>query len=190
MFLIGTWFIRSGVMANPGAHLPMFRKLAYIGLPFGIGLGIAGSFIATGHVPGAQHDGFQLAAGLLMLGNLPACLGYVSMIVLMLHSRSAFSKVRVLAPFGRMALSNYLIQSLVMSMVFFGYGLGNWGMGRAWQLVFALGLCALQIAFSHWWLARFRYGPAEWLWRAVTYMKIPAMRMGPMPAGMQAQPTR
>ena len=104
-------------------------------------MGIAGSLIATTHLPGAQHDGFMLAAGLLMLGNLPACLGYVSMIVLMLHSRSPFSKVRVLAPFGRMALTNYLCQSLVMSSVFFGYGLGYWGLGRAWQLVFALALC-------------------------------------------------
>ncbi len=190
MFLIGTWFIRSGVMENSGAHLPMFRKLAYIVLPVGIAMGVAGSLITTTHLPGAQHDGFQLAAGLLMLGNLPACLGYVSMVVLMLHSRSSLSNIRVLAPFGRMALTNYLCQSLVMSSIFFGYGLGYWGLGRAWQLVFALALCAAQIAFSHWWLARFRYGPAEWLWRAVTYMKIPAMRIETAAGALQAQPSQ
>jgi uncharacterized membrane protein YeiB len=189
MFLLGTWFIRSGVMAHSGAHLPLFRKLAYVGLPVGLAMGLAGSLFATTHVPGA-HDGFMLGAGLLMLGNLPASLGYVAMIVLMLHSRSAFSQVRVLAPFGRMALTNYLCQSLVMSSIFFGYGLGNWGLGRAWQLVFALALCSLQIAFSHWWLARFRYGPAEWLWRAITYLQIPAMRLAPTPGAMQTQPSR
>ena len=188
MFLLGTWFIRSGVMENSGAHLPLFRKLAYFGLPLGIAMGIAGSLITTTHAPGAQHDGFMLASGLLMLGNLPACLGYVSMVVLMLHSRSPLSKIRVLAPFGRMALTNYLCQSLVMSSMFFGYGLGYWGLGRAWQVVFALALCAVQVAFSHWWLARFRYGPAEWLWRAVTYMKIPAMRLEPAPGMLHAQP--
>ncbi|MDB5910194.1 MAG: hypothetical protein JWP34_4308, partial [Massilia sp.] len=59
MFLIGTWFIRSGVMKNTGAHLPLFRKLAYFGLPVGIGMGLLGSLIATTHVPGAQHDGWQ-----------------------------------------------------------------------------------------------------------------------------------
>jgi uncharacterized membrane protein YeiB len=95
----------------------------------------------------------------------------------------------VLAPFGRMALTNYLTQSLVMSSVFLGYGLGYWGLGRAWQLVFALALCGVQIAFSHWWLARFRYGPAEWLWRAVTYMKVPAMRIEAVPAMLHAQPS-
>ncbi|MDB5756437.1 MAG: hypothetical protein JWR56_2865 [Massilia sp.] len=190
MFLIGTWFIRSGVMKNTGAHLPLFRKLAYFGLPVGIGMGLLGSLIATTHVPGAQHDGWQLATSLLMLGNLPACLGYVSMVVLMLHSHSPFARVRVLAPFGRMALTNYLCQSLVMSSVFLGYGLGYWGLGRAWQLVFALALCGVQVAFSHWWLARFRYGPAEWLWRAVTYMKIPAMRIEAAPGLLQPQPSR
>jgi uncharacterized protein len=189
MFLLGTWFIRSGVMENSGAHLPLFRKLAFVGLPFGIGMGLAGSLITTIHLPGAQHDGFQLASGLLMLGNLAACLGYVSMVVLMLHSRSPFARIRVLAPFGRMALTNYLTQSLVMSSVFLGYGLGYWGLGRAWQLVFALALCGVQIAFSHWWLARFRYGPAEWLWRAVTYMKVPAMRIEAVPAMLHAQPS-
>ena len=189
MFLLGTWFIRSGVMENTAAHLPLFRKFAYICLPLGIGLGIAGSLIATSHLPGAQHDGFGLAQGLLMTGNLPACLGYVGMIVLMLNSRSALANVKVLAPFGRMALTNYLTQSLVMSLFFMGHGLAWWGLGRAWQLVFALVLCGLQIVFSHWWLSKFRYGPAEWLWRAITYMKIPAMRIEPSTGGMQAQPS-
>lgn len=189
MFLLGAWFIRSGVMENTGAHLPMFRKLAFIGLPAGIALGIAGSLIAVTHLPGAEHDGFFLAHGLLMLGNLPACLGYMAMIVLMLHSRSPFAKVRVLAPFGRMALTNYLCQSLVMGWVFLGYGLAQWDMPRAGQVLFALVLCGVQIAFSHFWLARFRYGPAEWLWRAITYMKIPAMRIETAAGGMHAQPT-
>lgn len=190
MFLLGVWFIRSGVMENTGAHLPMFRKLAFVGLPVGIAMGILGSLIAMSHVPGVEHDGFFLAHGLLTLGNLPACLGYVAMIVLMLHSRSPFAKVRVLAPFGRMALTNYLCQSLVMGWVFLGYGLAQWDMPRAGQVLFALALCGVQVAFSHWWLARFRYGPAEWLWRAVTYMKIPAMRIEPAAGGMHAQPTR
>lgn len=186
MFLIGTWFIRAGVMENTGAHLPMFRKLAFIALPAGIALGMLGSLLAMSHAPGVQQDGFSLAHGLLTIGNLPASLGYVAMIVLMLHSRSSLAKVKVLAPFGRMALTNYLLQSLVMSSVFFGYGLGYWGLGRAWQVLFAVGLCALLVALSHWWLARFRYGPAEWLWRAVTYMQIPAMRIDPAPTALRA----
>lgn len=175
MFLIGSWFVRSGVMENTKDHLPLFRKLALYGLPIGIGLGLLGSTITMSHTPGNNYDGFQLARGLAMLGNLPASLGYVGLVVLMLHSRSVFSHIRLLAPVGRMALSNYLLQSLICSWYFYGYGLGNWGMGRATQLGFVVVVFVLQIGLSHWWLSRYRFGPLEWVWRAFTYRSTPAM---------------
>ena len=112
-----------------------------------------------------------------MLGSLPACLGYVGLVVVALHSNSVFAKVRVLAPAGRMALTNYLAQSVISTFVFYGHGLGQWGLARSWQVVYVAAVFALQVAFSHWWLARFRYGPMEWLWRAFTYRQIPAMRL-------------
>ncbi|MBY0573038.1 MAG: DUF418 domain-containing protein, partial [Undibacterium sp.] len=56
-------------------------------------------------------------------------------------------------------------------------GFGNFGMGRAQQLGFAVIVIALQVVFSHWWLSKFRYGPMEWLWRAITYWKIPALKI-------------
>ncbi len=179
MFLLGSWFVRSGIMENTGAHLPLFRKLAFYSLPLGIGLGLLGSTMATSHIPGAEHDAFQMARGLTVLGNLPACLGYVGMVVLMLHSRSVFSNIRVLAPVGRMALSNYLLQSFICSLVFFGYGLGYWGMPRAQQVLFVVVVFAAQIVLSHWWLSRYRFGPMEWVWRAFTYRTMPAMRRAP-----------
>ena len=176
MFLLGSWLVRSGVMENTGANLALFRKLAVYGLPIGIGMGLMGSMIAVSHVAGDNHDGFQLARGLTVLGNLPACLGYVGLVVLMLHSHSIFSGIRVLAPVGRMALTNYLLQSVLCSAYFYGYGLGQWGMGRAMQVVFVVCVFAVQIALSHWWLARYRFGPMEWVWRAFTYRTTPAMR--------------
>lgn len=176
MFLLGSWFVRSGVMENTRAHLPLFRKLAVYGLPIGIGMGLLGSMVAMSHVAGDNHDGFQFARGLMMLGNLPACLGYVGLVVLMLHSQSVFSHIRVLAPAGRMALTNYLLQSVLCAGYFYGYGLGQWGMGRAMQVVFVVCVFVVQIALSHWWLARYRFGPMEWVWRAFTYRTTPAMR--------------
>lgn len=178
MFLIGTWFVRSGIMEKAQAHLPLFRRLAMLGLPVGIGMGLLGSAIALHRIPGSQGaDGFQLASGLQMLGNLPASIGYVSLVILMLYSASPLNKVSVLAPFGRMALTNYLMQSVVASTFFFGYGFGNWGISRVDQMLFVVVLVAAQIVFSHLWLSRFRYGPMEWLWRAVTYWQIPPMRI-------------
>ena len=189
MFLIGSWFVRAGIMVRAQDHLPLFRKLARYGLPLGIGLGLLGSGIAMHAVPGSRGaDGWQFAHGLQMLGNLPASLGYVSLVVLMLYSASPLNKVSVLAPFGRMALTNYLTQSLVASTFFFGYGFGNWGVSRGDQMLFVVVLAAAQIVFSHLWLARFRYGPVEWLWRAETYWSIPPMRIA-TPVAMPAPVT-
>lgn len=189
MFLIGTWFVRSGILESAPAHLPLFRKLALYGLPLGIGMGLVGSSIAMHAVPGSGGaDGFQLASGLTMLGNLPASLGYVSLVILMLYSGSPLNKVRLLAPFGRMALTNYLLQSLAASSFFLGYGLGHWGTSRVNQMAFVAVLAVVQIVFSHLWLSRFRYGPLEWMWRAVTYWQIPPMRLR-TPAVTQAVAT-
>jgi uncharacterized membrane protein YeiB len=184
MFLIGSWFVRSGIMEKAQAHLPLFRKLAMYCLPLGIGMGLLGSTIAMHAIPGSRGaDGWQLASGLQMLGNLPASIGYVSLVILMLYSASPLNRVSVLAPFGRMALTNYLTQSLVASTFFFGYGFGHWGVSRVDQMLFVAVLAAAQIVFSHVWLSRFRYGPVEWLWRAVTYWQIPPMRIkGATPA--------
>jgi uncharacterized protein len=176
VFLIGGAFVRSGVIAHSAAHGPLFRRLAWVGLPVGIGLGLLGSLLAMSHVPGDRTDGWGIARGLLMLGNLAACVGYVGLVVLMLNSRGAWSKIGVLAAPGRMALTNYLTQSLVCAVVFHGYGLGLWGLPRAQQLLFVLVVFSAQIAFSHWWLSKFRYGPLEWFWRAFTYRETPPFR--------------
>jgi uncharacterized protein len=68
-----------------------------------------------------------------------------------------------------MSLSNYLGQSLVGSFVFYGHGLGLFGRtGASVGVLLGLGVFALQVLFSRWWLARYRLGPAEWLWRSLT----------------------
>jgi uncharacterized membrane protein YeiB len=187
MFLLGSWFVRSGVMEDTARHLPFFRKLALIGLPVGVGLGLLTCFIAMSHTPGVRNDGWGIARGLVMLGNLPACLGYVGLVVTMLHSRSVFSRIRVLAPLGRMALTNYLLQSVICMVFFYGFALGHWGMPRAQQVLFVVVVYAAQIAFSHWWLARFRYGPMEWLWRGYTYRQLPPLRLDSGRAAAPAQ---
>ncbi len=177
VFLIGVWFVRSGVMDNTGAHLPLFRNLAMFALPLGIGLGLLGSGVAMSHTPGDRTDGWGLARGLLFLGNIAACLGYVGLVVLMLHSRTALSRIRVLGPLGRMALTNYLLQSVICAVYFHGYGLGQWGMPRGQQVLFVVVVYSAQVVLSHWWLSNFRYGPLEWFWRGFTYRKAPPFRL-------------
>lgn len=174
IFLLGAWCVQSGVAANLQARRPLLRRLAWIGLPLGVGLGLASSLVATSRPAGVDDQGFDFAYGLLMLGSLPASLGYMAALLLLLPRWPLLG--RVLAPLGRMALSNYLMQSLVLSLLFYAYGAGLWGMGRAAQTGVALALCALQAAASAWWLARHRYGPAEWVWRMLTYLRVPVWR--------------
>jgi uncharacterized membrane protein YeiB len=137
-----------------------------------------GTSIASTHVPGVNDGLFQLAMGLSMLGNLPACLGYVAVIVLAWHGAGR-TLLSTFAPAGRMALTNYLSQSLIGTLFFYGYGFGHWGLGRAWQLVFVLVVFGLQLVFCRWWLSRHRYGPMEWLWRWLTYGQRPVMQRAP-----------
>ncbi len=187
LFLIGVWFVRSGVMEAPENHLPFFRKLALCGLPPGIGVGLLTCFIAVSHTPGERHDGWGIARGLLMLGNLPASLGYVGLVVTLMYSRGPWSRIRVLAAPGRMALTNYLWQTVICLLAFYGFGFGLWGMLRARLLGFVLVVFAVQVVLSHWWLAHFRYDPMEWLCRGFTYRQVPPLRLGNAPVPAPAQ---
>jgi len=180
LFLVGAWFVQSGVMTEPARHLPLFRRLAFVALPLGTAATVASSLLATSHVPGENTQLWQLAMGLQMLGALPMSLGYLAVLVLLLQFPAWARSLGWLAPAGRMALTNYLSQTVACSLVFYGYGFGQWGMPRAWQVVFVVAVFAVQVLVSHWWLRRFRYGPLEWLWRAVTYLQVPRMRQGPL----------
>jgi len=78
---------------------------------------------------------------------------------------------RHLGAVGRMALTNYLLQTLLCVFIFYGYGLGLFGhVGRAGQWLVVLAVWGFQLVASPWWLARFRFGPFEWLWRSMTYL--------------------
>ncbi len=82
-----------------------------------------------------------------------------------------------LAAVGRMALTNYLLQTVVMTTVFYGYGFGLYGeVSRSVQMLFVAGLAALQIWLSPVWLERFRFGPAEWIWRSLSYWRLQPVR--------------
>jgi uncharacterized protein len=85
---------------------------------------------------------------------------------------------------GRTALSNYLLQAIIGTLIFYSYGLGLFGtMGPALLILPTIAIFVLQVILSSWWLARFRFGPAEWLWRTLTYGKLqPFVRSPEAPA--------
>ncbi|MFG0319093.1 MAG: DUF418 domain-containing protein [Planctomycetota bacterium JB042] len=84
---------------------------------------------------------------------------------------------RRLAAVGRMAFTNYLMQTVICTTLFYGHGLGWYGsVDRPGQLAVFVVVFGLQLAWSPWWLARFRMGPMEWVWRALTYLRLPPLR--------------
>ena len=79
-----------------------------------------------------------------------------------------------------MAFTNYLMQSIICTLVFYGYGFGRWGSFTRFELIgVVLAVCAVQIIWSPLWLRAFRFGPFEWLWRSLTYWKWQPFRREP-----------
>ena len=183
MFLVGAAFMRSGAIQRPDLHRSLYRWLRLVVLPLGL-LAMLASFLVG---PTAFFDVFSLrqsfAQSLAIVAAAMMCLGYLAWVVHALQAPSGACGLGWLAPVGRMALSNYLLQSIICTLLFYGYGLGFFEqLPRFWQIPFALGLFATQVLYSRWWLQRFRFGPAEWLWRSVTYWRLQPMRWD-TPAG-------
>jgi uncharacterized protein len=153
-------------------------------LPWAIGVGVVGNGTAVlidrlqdRNVLGPDSIWVHAGAPVEEAGTLALAFVYLSALVLLFH-RSAIWRRRLgyLAPVGRMALTNYLTQSVLYFVLFTGVGFGLYGeVGPAWCVGLALVIFAAQTAFSGWWLARFRFGPAEWVWRTLTYGRLQPM---------------
>jgi maleate isomerase len=128
----------------------------------------------------APSSSWVLAAQLpIYLGVIAMAAFYLSGIVLLWERPSWRSRLTHLAPVGQMALTNYLTHSLIYLALFYGFGLALLGrVGATFCLALSAVIFGAQVLFSAWWLRRFRFGPAEWLWRSLTYGSRQPMRLG------------
>jgi uncharacterized protein len=128
----------------------------------------------------AKTSPWVLAAQLpIYAGHVAMAAFYLAAIVLLSQRPAWQRRLSHLGPVGRMALTNYLTHSLIYLLLFYGFGLGLLGrVGATLCLVLSVAIFAAQILFSSWWLRRFRFGPAEWLWRSLTYGSRQPMRIG------------
>ncbi len=113
------------------------------------------------------------------LGRLALAFGYIGLVMAICRADALRLKRMFLARIGQMALTNYLMQSALCGLVFFGFGLGQfaeWDRQRMYLFVF--GVWLFQGLFSYFWLNRFRFGPCEWLWRSLTYRRRQPMLLG------------
>jgi uncharacterized protein len=169
LFLVGMVFIKRGYLQNSAEHLPLFRR----GLRLGLGIGLPANFI----IALLDASGSSLTSVLPALGQAMALLagplltlGYISAFVLLTQSETWRNRCAPLAAAGRMALSNYLAQSIVCTFIFYSFGLGLFGQVGAFAgLVLSVVIWLVQLPISMLWLSRFRFGPVEWLWRTLTY---------------------
>ena len=180
-FIVG----RRRIFQDIPGHLPMIRKITW--WSGAIGFLIAGVFATAILLAprGEQRISVLPAIGMLcyMIGRPILCAFYMGVVVLLAQKPTWRSAMQPLATVGRMPLTNYLMQSVIASFLFYGYGLGlYYRIGPAVAVLIAFTIFAAQVAYSHWWMARFRFGPAEWLWRTLTYGTPPAMTIpSPIP---------
>lgn len=146
----------------------------------GFGAGIALIVIGLVRMEASGWDPIYVAyAGSLFnyWGAIAVAMGWIGAVMFVVRSGFARSLTARLAAVGRMALTNYLVQTVIGTLIFYGHGLGLFGsVGRAGQMTVVLGIWALQLIYSGPYLNRFRFGPVEWLWRSVTYGRVQPMR--------------
>ncbi|MEV4015819.1 DUF418 domain-containing protein [Nonomuraea angiospora] len=165
--LIGLAVGKLGAMRDLSAHTGTLRKLQWTGFT----VGLAGAFVYTTSAwQGTMHKFWGEAVDLVTAPLLAAAYAATFLRLLPYMPRIA----RALAAPGRMALSNYLAQSLICSLIFTGYGLALVDrVSPPLEVLIALGVFVCQVFYSHWWLKRHRYGPVEWLLRFLTYWRKP-----------------
>jgi uncharacterized protein len=165
LMALGAAAWKAGVLRDPGRHGRLLLAVAVVGGLVGATATAASVYSASTGAPHGFPDTL-VAVG----SSAPLALAYTACLLLTLRSPALLRLATPFAAVGRMALTNYLTQSVVLSLLFYGYGLGLYGRtGSAAAAGIGLALCALQAAFSVEWLRRFRFGPAEWLWRTLTY---------------------
>lgn len=164
MFLLGLMIGRSGILQKPDVYQPFLRRWMFPALLIGLVFNVV-------FVIGWRSQEAWLAAVGMHVGAPALGFFYASLVLLNVE------RLRILAPVGRMALTNYLTHSIVCTTIFYGYGFGLYDqITPLGQLAFVVLIYGTQIIFSGWWMRRFRFGPMEWLWRSLTYGKAQPMR--------------
>ncbi len=176
MFLVGLAGGRARALHEPERFRTLWKRMLGGGLL--LGLPAAGFYAFAGHEPALNDPARELAALSLDILLAPALAGaYVAAFVLARTTRPGAWLIAALAPAGRIALSNYLFQSIALSLIFTGYGLGLVGeVSPAVAVLIATGVFVFETWLSASWLRRHRYGPAEWVLRAFTNWSWPSWR--------------
>jgi uncharacterized protein len=184
LMLLGMALYKWGVLT---AHRTRRFYLWFTGIGLGIGwpiviLGVVFNFKAGWSLEYSMFLGSQFN----YWGSLLVAMGYIGLVMMISKSMEQKKIIRPVAAVGRMALTQYLLQTLICTFLFYGHGLGLFGrVERQYQILIVFAIWGVQLILSPIWLRHFRFGPVEWLWRSLTYLKRQPMRY----SGTQGQRT-
>jgi uncharacterized protein len=176
LFILGALAVRHRVLDEPLRHVRLIRGWMIVGAA-----SWALSWTLLRNLPAVSFDAadWPIREGLGLVQDQWLCLAYVGGLVLLLAYRPAWvGRLRGVGIAGRMALTNYVLQAAFFDAFGSHYGLGL----RVRPYVYVLAMPAFfagQVLLSRWWLARYRFGPFEWLWRCITYARLQPLRRSP-----------
>lgn len=182
-FLLGYWAGRKRLLREPAMHKGTLQHVFLWSAAVGLVATAYTSFDHLLHVAFADPFSKAFLNVAINAGTLALGVAYITSFSLLFLLPAWRTRLRIFGPVGRMALTNYLLQSIVCVLVFYGFGLGVGprfgyaGLLVAWATVFSG-----QILASHWWLGRYHFGPLEWVWRSLTYWQLqPMQKLDPRP---------
>jgi uncharacterized protein len=175
MMLIGMGLLKLGILSGERSDR-FYRLLAVLGYGVGIPLNtFVGIWAIVVNFDPLSYQLLSLCS--YQVGRLSVAFGHIAVVMLVCRHGALPWLTRRLAAVGRMALSNYLLETVVCTTLFYGWGFGLYGALERYQLLgVVLLVWVFQLLASPLWLRYFRFGPAEWVWRALTYWRLPPLR--------------
>lgn len=177
MMIVGMGLVKTGVLTGERSRAAYWRMVI-----LGYAVGLTVNALETQHIvrSGFAVEAFFEAWRTYNIGRLLVAMGHIGAVMLLVRSGALGWLVGALSAVGRMALSNYLAQSVLCNLLFLGIGLGMFARLERAELYMVVGtVWAAQLIWSPLWLSRFRFGPAEWLWRSLTYGRAQPMLLSP-----------
>jgi uncharacterized protein len=180
MFLLGFYAYRRQIFHNLSPNRPFIKRVFIYCLIFGVAGNLVLSYTLM-QAPPFPPTVWGVPGTIAYVVGVPTlALAYIAAIALLWQKAVWRRILQILAPVGQMALTNYIMQSVICVFLFYGYGFGLYGTFYAAKATLtALAIFLFQIIFSAIWLKFFTHGPLEWIWRQLTYKRRMSLRIQP-----------
>lgn len=178
MMLLGMALYKTGVLSAACSD-SFYRRMLLVGFAVGLTLSGIGVWHNFAHDWSMEFSMF-LGSQWNYFGSVATALGYIGIVMLAVRAGLWEGLQNRLKAVGKTAFTNYILQTVLGTLIFYGHGLGLFGSVDRWQQVLViLAIWLLQLWLAPVWLGRYRYGPLEWLWRCLTYWRLQPLRRSP-----------